>query len=153
MSVNKWWQWIHISENTTRVRIIEYAKCGLGCCLFMCEMWCFYSHWIWCYENLYITPWVLMATKISILTPFQLDVSHFWFLFDKGYRMFVWIATSVATYVLWIHQGFIKATTPLTLTWFFWACTVARQQHKMHNSLTLSLKFYFEKKNEFIYAI
>ena len=28
-----------------------------------------------------------------------------------------------------------------------------RQHHKMHNGLTLRLKFYFEKKNELIYDI
>ena len=27
----------------------------MGVALFMCEIWCFYHYWIWCYEYLYIT--------------------------------------------------------------------------------------------------
>ena len=53
-------------------------------------------------------------------------------------------------YVFWIHQGFIKATKLLILTWLFETYMVARQQQNLRNSLILSLKFYFEMNNELL---
>ena len=47
--------------------------------------------------------------------------------------MFAWIVISVVAYVVSIHQGFIKATTPLILTWLFGTYLVARQQQTNAN--------------------
>ena len=70
------------------------------------------------------------------------------FIFSGGMvrercSMFAWIVISVVgivisvvAYVVSIHQGFIKATTLLILTWLFGTCLVARQQQtnaKWHN--------------------
>ena len=68
----------------------------------------------------------------------------------KRCSMFAWIVISMAAYVVSIHQGFIKATTLLILTWLFGTCLVARQQQKNAKWHNFKLQFYFEMKNELI---
>ena len=68
----------------------------------------------------------------------------------KRCSMFVRIIILMVAYVVSIHQGFIKTTTLSILTWLFGTRFVARQKQKNAKGLILSLKFYFEMKNELI---
>ena len=82
-----------------------------------------------------------MATKISILTHFRLEVG--------SVRDAVCLLGQLYQWLLMLSDySFIKATALLILTWLFRICMVARQHQKNAKLPNFKCKFYFEKKNE-----